>query len=145
MHGSEFTMVEELVAQGEGGGGHLVDYQTQEIMSRLWTRYLARVRDGLDDPFEAMTVMRRVTQSLESECFPGQKLGVGIKVTGRTNRGFTFDAALWHADSGQLIARSEMVTVTVSPEGTGAVTIPQALWSEVERIEGREIPPTPRD
>src|SRR6188768_4174084 len=48
VHEDTYTIVEDVTAPGEPGDDHhLVDYQTQELVSRLWTKYLAQVREGL--------------------------------------------------------------------------------------------------
>lgn len=138
-----FTLVEDLVAPGEEGSHHhLVDYETQEIVSTLWSKYLARAREGLA-PTSVGPAMRRVSYSLDSECMPGQALRRGIRVAGRSRRACTFEAALWHAESGEMVHAAEMVTVFVDPQ-KGAVEIPEDFWASVERLEGRSIQPAER-
>jgi acyl-CoA thioesterase FadM len=116
----------------------LVDYQTQELVSTLWSKYLARAREGLD-PSSVTPAMRRVSYSLDSEAFAGESLQRGIKVAGRSRRSCTFAAALWHADDGRMVHAAEIVTVFVEP-GQGAVEIPADFWVAVEALEGRAIP-----
>lgn len=144
MHEDEYTMVEDVVAP-EGAWGpsaHLVDYETQALVSQLWSKYLAEIRDQIP-PSEVRQAMRRVTYSLDGEAFAGQQLQRGIRVASRTRRGCTFEGALWQKDDGRFVHRSEMVTVFVEP-GTGAVEIPEDFWNAVEKVECREIPVTER-
>ncbi|HEX5586327.1 MAG TPA: hypothetical protein VFZ17_03390 [Acidimicrobiia bacterium] len=143
MHEDEFTLVEDITAPGEPGTHyHLVDYQTQEMVSTLWSKYLAQVRAELA-PSAVMQAMRRVTYSLDNEAFGGDELQRGIKATSRTRRGCTFTAALWHKADGRMVHQAEMVTVFVEP-GKGAVEIPDDFWAAVEKIEGHEIGITER-
>ena len=38
----DYTIIEDIVSPGEPGDAHhLVDYQTQELVSTLWSKYLA--------------------------------------------------------------------------------------------------------
>ena len=135
----EYTVVEDVQAPGDPGSHyHLVDYQTQELVSTLWSKYLAANREGLTD-IVGQPAMRRVTYSLDNEATPGDDLQRGIKAVSRTRRGFTCMAALWHRSDGRFVHQAEIVTVWVSP-GEGAVEIPPAFWERVERTEGREIP-----
>jgi acyl-CoA thioesterase FadM len=139
MHEDQFTIVEDITAPGEPGDHHhLVDYQTQEMVSTLWSKYLARARQDLS-PSPVTPAMRRVSYSLDNEAFAGQTLQRGIKVVGRSRRSCTFAAALWHTSDGRMVHSAEIVTVFVEP-GTGAVAIPDDFWAAVERIEGRAIP-----
>lgn len=135
----QFTIVEEVVAPGDPGSHyHLVDYQTQELLSTLWSAYLAKAGEGLA-PSPVNPAMRRVTYSLESECMPGQRLTRGIRVVSRSRRTCTFEASLAHADDGRVVHSAEMVTVFIDPE-KGAVEIPADFWEAVERMEKRSIP-----
>jgi hypothetical protein len=135
----DFTLIEEITAPGDPNDHHhLVDYQTQEMVSTLWSKYLVeagsqKITSG------AAPAMRRVSYSLDNEAFAGQKLMRGIKAAGRSRRAATFAAALWHPEDGRLIHSAEMVTVFVVP-GQGAVEIPDEFWAGVEALEGREIP-----
>ena len=139
MADQQFAIVEEIVAPGEAGSHyHLVDYQTQELVSTLWSKYLAKAREGLGSS-SVNPAMRRVSYSLESECTPGQRLQRGIRVVSRSRRSCTFEAVLSNADDGRVIHAAEMVTVFVDPE-KGAVEIPADFWAAVERLEGRSIP-----
>jgi hypothetical protein len=61
----------------------------------------------------------------------------------RTNRGCTFDVALWHKGDGRMVQRGQISTVFIEP-GKGAVPIPEAWWAAAEAIEGRSIPVTER-
>jgi acyl-CoA thioesterase FadM len=134
-----FTIVEEIVAPGDPESHyHLVDYQTQELVSTLWSVYLARAREGLAAS-PVSPAMRRVTYSLDSECAPGDRLRREIRVASRSRRSCTFEARLIHADDGRVVHAAEMVTVFVDP-ARGAVEIPADFWAAVERIEGRSIP-----
>jgi acyl-CoA thioesterase FadM len=143
MHEDEFTIIDDITAPGDAAAHyHLVDYQTQEMVSTLWSKYLAQARDGLA-PTAVMQAMRRVTYSLDNEAFGGDELQRGIKATGRTRRGFTCSAALWHKGDGRMVHQAEIVTVFVEP-GKGAVEIPEDFWAAVEKIEGREIGITER-
>src|SRR5438876_1005111 len=138
-HEDEYTMVEDVVGPGEPGNHHhLVDYQTQELVSRLWSAYLAKNRQGLPMA-DAQAAMRRVTYTLDNEAFAGDELQRGIKAVSRTRRGFTCQAALWHKADGRYVHRAEIVTVWVEP-GKGAVEIPEDFWANVEGMEGNEIP-----
>jgi acyl-CoA thioesterase FadM len=142
-HEGEYTLTEDVQAPGEAGSHyHLVDYQTQELVSTLWSKYLAANRQDLDTA-GAQPAMRRVSYSLDNEAQPGDELQRGIKAVSRTRRGFTCEAALWHKSDGRFVHRAEIVTVWVAPE-QGAVEIPAEFWANVERTEGREIPVTER-
>jgi hypothetical protein len=133
-----FSIIEDVVAPGEPGSDyHLVDYQTQELVSKLWSTYLARAREGLE-PTSVTQAMRRVSYSLDSECKPGQRLRRGIRAVSRSRRACTFEAVLWHADDGRVVHSAELVTVFVDPK-LGSVEIPADFWAAVEGIEGREI------
>ena len=139
MNEDRFTIVEDLVAPGDPDSHyHLVDYQTQEMVSTLWSKYLAMAREGLS-PSTVVPAMRRVSYSLDSEATPGQRLQRGIRVASRSRRACTFEAGLWHAEDGRMVHSAEMVTVFVDP-AKGAVEIPEDFWAAVERIEGRSIP-----
>ena len=139
MHEDRFTIVEDLVAPGDPASNHhLVDYETQALVSKLWSAYIARAREGLART-PAIPAMRRVSYSLDNECLPGQPLQRGIRAASRSRRACTFEAGLWHADDGRMVHLAEMVTVFVDPS-QGAVEIPQDLWASVEKIEGRQIP-----
>ncbi len=139
VHEDEYTIVEDVTAPGTAGDAHhLVDYETQELVSKLWSKYLARARDGLAAS-PVTPAMRRVSYSLDNEAFAGQQLQRGIKAAGRSRRACTFAAGLWHTDDGRMIHQAEMVTVFVDPE-TGAVPVPDDFWAAVEQIEGRSIP-----
>lgn len=138
MSTEEFTLVEDLVAPGEPENRyHLVDYQTQELVSKLWSKYLAIVREGLD-PSTPPPAMRWASYSLESDCFPGQRLRRAIRMESRTRRSCTFKGALWHADTKQMIHSATLVTVFLDP-ANGAVEVPANFWAAVERLEGRSI------
>jgi hypothetical protein len=139
MREDEYTIVEDVTGPGEPGDAHhLVDYQTQELVSVLWSKYLAKAREGLT-PSTAAPAMRRVSYSLDNEAFAGQALQRGIRVVGRSRRSCIFAAGLWHADDGRPVHSAEIVTVFVEP-GKGAVEVPEDFWSAVEKIEGRQIP-----
>ena len=143
MREDEYTIVEDVVGPGEAGDHHhLVDYQTQEIVSTLWSKYLAKARAGLA-PSPVIPAMRRVSYSLDNEAFAGQALQRGIRVVGRSKRSCTFAAGLWHAADGSMVHSAEMVTVFIEP-GKGSVGVPEDFWEAVEAIEGRSIPVTER-
>jgi len=138
-HEDEYTMVDDVAGPGEPGDHHhLVDYQTQELVSRLWSAYLAANREGTTDD-GSVPALRRVSYSLDSEAFAGDQLQRGIKAVARTRRGFTCEAARWHKNDGRFVHRAEIVTVWVKP-GAGAVEVPADFWANVEKMEGREIP-----
>jgi acyl-CoA thioesterase FadM len=143
MHDDEFTLIEDVTGPGEPGANHhLVDYQTQELVSTLWSKYLADAGSGLEAS-AVSPAMRRVSYSLDNEAFGGDELQRGIKAVGRSRRSCTFAAALWHKADGRMIHSSEIITVFVEP-GKGAVEVPDDFWAAVEKIEGREIPITER-
>ena len=144
MHDDEYTIIEDVVAPGESGTHyHLVDYQTQELISKLWSKYVAIAGDGTAAG-DVVPAPRRITTVLESECFAGQQLQRGIKTVARTRRTYTLQAALWHADDGRMVVTSEIVTVAADRSTGSAVEIPVDFWANVERMEGREIPITER-
>ena len=139
MREDEYTIVEDVAGPGEPGDHHhLVDYQTQELVSRLWSRYLADARRDLA-PGPVVQAMRRVSYSMDSEAFAGDSLQRGIKVLTRSRRGCTFAAALWHKADGRMVHAAEIVTVFIEP-GKGSVEIPADFWAAVEKMEGRSIP-----
>lgn len=143
MHEDEFTLIDDVVwPSAEGEDHHLVDYQTQELVSKLWSKYLAQARADLA-PSTVVPAVRRVSYALDNEAFPGQALQRGIRMAGRSRRACTFAGALWHADDGRMISSGEIVTVFVEP-GKGSVEVPQDFWEAVERMEGRTIPVTER-
>jgi acyl-CoA thioesterase FadM len=138
MHEDEFTLIEDVTGPGEAGSRHhLVDYQTQELVSTLWSKYLAQARAGLA-PSPVMPAMRRVSYALDNEAFAGDALQRGVRAIGRSRRACTFAVALWHQSDGRMVHSGEIVTVFVEP-GKGAVEIPDDFWSAVEKIEGHEI------
>jgi hypothetical protein len=139
VHEDEFTIIEDVRSPGETGDTHhLVDYQTQELVSTLWSAYLVRAREGLASS-PVTPALRRVSYTLDNEAFAGQLLQRGIRAAGRSRRSCTFSAGLWHVDDGRMVHTAEMVTVFVEP-GVGAVEIPEDFWAAVERLEGRRIP-----
>ncbi|MGE0880011.1 MAG: hypothetical protein AB7L13_22115 [Acidimicrobiia bacterium] len=143
MREDEFTIIEDVVGPGDPSDHHhLVDYQTQELVSRLWSKYLADCRQG-NAPTAAGPIMRKVSYTMDNEAFAGSKLQRGIKCVSRTRRGCTFVGGLWHADDGRMVHSSEIVTVWVEP-GKGAVEIPADFWANVEKLEGRTIGITER-
>jgi acyl-CoA thioesterase FadM len=138
-HDEEFTLIEDVVAPGDPSQHyHLVDYQTQELVSTLWSAYLAKVRADLP-PSPVVPAMRRASYSLDGEAFAGQSLQRGIRAVARSRRSVTFDGAVWHADDGRFVHRAEIVTVFIEP-GTGSVAVPEDFWAAVEALEGRTIP-----
>lgn len=144
MHEDEYTIVDDVVGPGEAGDAHhLVDYQTQELVSRLWSIYLATAREKLTKA-SWVPAMRRVSYMLDSEAFAGQPLQRGIRVLSRSRRSCVFGADLWHRDDGRMVHRAELVTVFVDPTQGGAVEVPEDLWAAIEALEGREIPITER-
>lgn len=122
---------------------HLVDYETQELVSKLWSKYVAMASVGIEAG-DVVPAPRRITTMLENECFGGQLLQRGIKTVARTRRTYTMQAGLWHADDGRIVVTSEIVTVAADRSTGSAVEIPADYWTNVERIEGREIPITER-
>ena len=139
MHEDEYTIIEDLVAPGTPGDTHhLVDYQTQEIVSTLWSKYLVQARQGLE-PSAWGPALRRVTYTMDNECMAGQAMQRGIRAAARSRRTATFAGALWHKDDGRVVHAAELVTVFVEP-GKGAVEVPADFWAAVERIEGHPIP-----
>ncbi len=144
MHEDDFTIIEDvtwLAVEGEEGH-HLVDYQTQELVSKLWSKYLAQVRADLA-PSAVFPAVRRVSYGLDNEAFPGQPLQRGIRMMGRSRRSCSFSGALWHADDGRMVSSGEIVTVFVDP-AKGSVEVPGDFWAAVEKLEGRSIPVTER-
>jgi acyl-CoA thioesterase FadM len=140
VHEDEYTIIEDVTGDPGPAGGHhhMVDYQTQELLSTLWSKYLAQAREGLA-PTGVTPAMRRVSYSLESEAFSGEPLQRGIRMATRSRRSCTFSAGLWHAEDGRMVHSAEMVTVFVEP-AQGSVAVPDDFWAAVEKIEGRSIP-----
>jgi acyl-CoA thioesterase FadM len=144
MRDDEYTIIEDVIAPGEAGSHyHLVDYETQELISKLWSKYVAMAGEGTAAG-NVVPAPKRITTVLESECFAGQALQRGIKAIARTRRTYTLQAALWHADDGRIVVSSEIVTVAADRSTGSAVEIPADVWANVERIEGHEIPITER-
>jgi len=138
--GRRFTLVDDVVIDGEPGQHHLLDHQTQRPLSALWSTYLAQARAACPAG-GAHPVLRRVSYSLETEAFPGDPLRCGIGMVSRSRRSCTFAAALWHAGDDRMVHVAELVTVFIHPgHGVGAIAVPDDFWAEVERIEGRSIP-----
>jgi hypothetical protein len=139
VHEDSFTIIEDVVAPGDPEHPHhIFDYETQEIVSLLWTKYLAEIRAQCP-PTTVVQAMRRVSYTLDNEAFPGDKLQRGIRAVSRSRRTATFSAALWHADDGRIVHQAELVTVFIEP-GQGATEIPDDFWAAVEKLEGRSIP-----
>jgi hypothetical protein len=139
VHEDEYTIIEDLSAPGTPGDTHhLVDYQAQEIVSTLWSKYLVEARKNLP-PSAWGPALRRVTYTMDNEAIAGQSLQRGIRATARSRRTATFAAGLWHKDDGRMVHSAEMVTVFVEP-GKGAVEVPLDFWTAVEKIEGHPIP-----
>ncbi len=135
MREDEYTIIEDVVAPGEPGDTHhVVDYQTQELVSRLWTAYLARMREACP-PTTVVQAMRAASYRLDNEAFAGDALQRGIRMKGRTRRSCTLAVGLWHAATGEMVHQGEIVTVFIDP-GTGAVPIPDDWWAAVEELEG---------
>lgn len=137
----EYTIIEDVRAAGESSQHHLIDYQTQQFVTTLWTAYLARVRSAIATS-SVHPVLRRASYSLENEAFPGQPLRCGIRMLRRSRRSCTLAAAVWHPADGRMVHIAEMVTVFVDPSLGAAVEVPDEFWREVERLEGRSIPTT---
>lgn len=136
MREDEYTIIEDVVGPGEPGDRHhLVDYQTQELVSRLWSKYLARMREEAG-PSDVAQAMRRAWYQMDNEAFAGDRLQRGIRMVGRTRRSCTLAVGLWHADTGKMVHQGEIVTVFVHPQ-QGSVAIPDAWWAAVERLEGK--------
>jgi acyl-CoA thioesterase FadM len=132
----EYTMIEDVVGPGDPSNHHhLIDYQTQELVSRLWTKYMAHMR-AEEGPSEVMQAMRRAWYQLDNEAFAGDQLQRGIRMVGRTRRSCTMAVGLWHADTGKMVHQGEIVTVFIHPQH-GSVAIPDAWWAAVERLEGK--------
>ena len=137
-----FTLIDDVEVAGEVGQHHLIDFQTQELVSVLWATYLRRVRSVIA-PGPAHPVLRSVSYSLHNEAFPGEPLRVGIRMVRRSRRSCTLAASVWHPDDGRTVHAAEMLTVFVDPSRGVAVEIPADFWAEVERLEGRPIPIPP--
>lgn len=136
MRETEYTIVEDVIGPGEAGDRHhLVDYQTQELVSRLWTIYLARMREACA-PTTVVQAMRAASYRLDNEAFAGDALQRGIRMEGRSTRSCTLAVGLWHASTGAMVHQGEIVTVFIDP-GTGAVPIPDDWWAAVEQLEGK--------
>ena len=143
MREDEYTLIEDVVGPGEAGDRHhLVDYQTQELVSRLWSKYLAHCREE-EGPSEVMQAMRRAWYQMDNEAFAGDKLQRGIRMVGRTRRSCTMAVGLWQADTGKMVHQGEIVTVFIHPE-QGSVAIPDLWWAAVERLEGKTFEVTER-
>ena len=139
MHEDEFTIIEDVVGPGEPGDHHhLVDYQTEELVSRLWSQYLVLARKELTAGAWS-PALKRVSYTLDNEAFAGSKLQRGMRAASRSRRTVTFAGGLWHADDGRMVHSAELVTVFVEP-GKGAVEVPEDFWAAVEKMEGRSIP-----
>jgi hypothetical protein len=142
-HEDEYTIIQDVIGPGEPGDRHhLVDYQTQKLLSNLWTEYMARCREA-QGPSPVVQAMRSANYVFDNEGFAGDELQRGIRMASRTNRGCTFDVALWHKGDGRMVQRGQISTVFIEP-GKGAVPIPEAWWAAAEAIEGRSIPVTER-
>ena len=141
MREDEYTLIDDVVGPGEPGDTHhLIDYQTQELVSRLWTEYLARMRAACP-PTTVVQAMRAASYRLDNEAFAGDALQRGIRMERRTTRACTLAVGLWHATTGAMVHQGEIVTVFIDP-GTGSVPIPDDWWAAVEAFEGKtfEIP-----
>ena len=93
-------MIEDVVGPGEvGDTHHLVDYQTQELVSRLWSKYMVKVRES-EGPSAVVQAMRSASYSLDAEAVAGDRLQRGIRMKGRTRRTCTMAVGLWHTDTG---------------------------------------------
>ena len=128
MYEDQYTIVQDVVAPGGeyGEHSHLVDFQTQQLLSQLWTQYLASIRAELP-PTDVGQVVRRVSYQLDSEAFAGDALQRGIRVERRSRRSCTFGVALWQAGDGRMVHSGEIITVFVEP-GKGSVEIPGNFW-----------------
>jgi acyl-CoA thioesterase FadM len=136
-----YTLVEDVSVVGTPGQHHLLDHQTQALVTTLWTSYLATVRGALT-PNGVHPVLRRVSYSLEGEAFPGDALRCGLRAASRSRRSCTLEGAVWHAADERMVHVAQLVTVFVDPTRPGAVEVPEDFWREVERLEGRPIPVT---
>jgi acyl-CoA thioesterase FadM len=143
MHEDGYTLVEDVTGPGDPADRHhLVDYQTQELLSRLWTDYMARCR-VVQGPSTVVQAMRSASYTFDNEAFAGDELQRGIRMASRTRRSCTFDVALWHKADGRIVQRGSISTVFIEP-GHGSVTIPDAWWAAAEAMEGKTIAVTER-
>ena len=142
----QFPLVDELVAPSENQpeGAHVVDFEIQKMLSLGWQRYLAIVREGageIPDP-----AVRQITTSFDGECHGGDDLRRGVRALHRTRRSWVLEEALWNAQTGAMVARSQVVMAGIDRATGRAAEIPPGLWESVERFEGRPVetiqPPT---
>jgi acyl-CoA thioesterase FadM len=136
LNSERFTIVEDVVAPGEPQrDGHLLDFQTQELVTTMWRRYVAAVRDSLDFS-RVQPVLRKVSYTLDGEAMPGDSLQVGLRMRSRTRRSCTFEGAVWHAGDGRPVHTAELVMVFVDTTARASVEVPAEFWAAVERFEG---------
>lgn len=129
-------------SETQPGGAHIVDYELQKLLSQGWQRYVALIREQVGEIPPA--VCKQITTRFESECHAGDHLQRGVRAVSRTRRSYVLEEALWHSQSGEIVATSSVVMTGIDRETGRAAEIPDAMWAAVEAREGRTIPQAER-
>lgn len=77
------------------------------------------------------TVTARATTSFLRELKAGDLIRIDGAVTRLGNRSVTFDLRMFHADTGELHARCEVVEVFFDPQTRGSAPIPPAVRAQL--------------
>ena len=142
MSDETFPWVEEVTAPEAGAGGHIDNIQIAQLMYDAWMRYLM---EGVGLPREIFETqgrptVREITARFDAEIFPGDELECGVRALSRSRRSFTLRQVLRKKEDGAHVASGTVVLVTIDPSTWTPIEIPPAIWNEIERAEGKEIP-----
>jgi acyl-CoA thioesterase FadM len=140
-----YEFVQELTAPAAGFGddAHLSAPEITQLFFDGWMSYLT---DGIGlgpsvFTADAVPSTRELTVQLLREIRSGDGLRLGVRAVSRRRRSFTLELALRKGADDFDAATCRTVQVCVG--AGGAAEVPAALWSAVERLEGRLIPPEP--
>ncbi|MGE0386527.1 MAG: acyl-CoA thioesterase [Gammaproteobacteria bacterium] len=137
-----FPWIEDVLAPRIEHGGHIDNIQITALMYGAWMNYLmlgVRLPPDVFDTLGRPTV-REITGRFDAEIFPGEPLQCGVRALSRGRRSFTLREVLWRKSDQRQVASGTTVLVTVDPKTYAPVAIPDAIWSAIERAEGRAIP-----
>jgi acyl-CoA thioesterase FadM len=136
----DYTKVEEVVAPGDRDPhGHLLVYQMYEMLEWLWSDFFGDAHGGKDYT-TWQPAPRKITLLVDREAFPGQQLKKGIRVTARTRRTITVEAALWDAAEEYTVLSAEIVTVFADRTTASAIEPPEKMVTGLERLIGGPLP-----
>jgi acyl-CoA thioesterase FadM len=135
----DYRIIEEVFAPSDGelDAAHVVDYEVQRLLSEGWQQYVALIRAVV--PNMPAPVVRNITTAFETECRGGDRLLRGVRAVSHTRRSYLLDEALWHPDSGRIVATSEVVMTGIDRSTGKAAEVSTELWNAVVAIEGESV------